>query len=185
MDRYSEDPLVRLRELFETRGLLAYGEAVTQLEHALQCGAAAEADGAGDALVTAAFLHDVGHMLHADAAAALEHGRDDTHERLGAAWLARWFPPAVTEPIALHVEAKRYLCFAEPAYAAALSSVSIATLQIQGGAHDERGARAFSEREHASSAVRLRRWDEAAKLVDARTPSLERLLACAARTLLR
>jgi phosphonate degradation associated HDIG domain protein len=183
MGQHGADPIRSLRELFEARGALAYGEAVTQLEHALQCGAAAATDGAGDALVSAAFLHDVGHLLHADAAAALEHGRDDAHERLGAAWLARWFPPAVTEPIALHVEAKRYLCFAEPAYTAALSAVSIATLQIQGGAHDERSAQAFREREHAASAVRLRRWDEAAKLAGARTPSLEYFLACAARSI--
>ncbi len=108
------DPITGLAILFKAKGSLAYGESVTQLEHAIQCAMLAERDGADDALVTAALLHDVGHMVHHDAGNAFEAGVDDRHERLGARFLQRWFVPAVTEPIALHVEAKRYLVAFEP-----------------------------------------------------------------------
>ena len=175
----SELAIQALRELFRQRGGLAYGEAVTQLEHALQCGAVAEADGAAPALVVAAVLHDVGHFLHVDAAGALANAVDDRHEALGATWLRGWFPDAVTMPIALHVEAKRYLCYAEPAYLAGLSPVSMTTLRLQGGPMSAEAAARFLVRPFAAEAIRLRRYDEAGKVAGARTPPLEHFLAIA------
>jgi phosphonate degradation associated HDIG domain protein len=174
------DAVIRM---FDAHGLLAYGESVNQVQHALQCAALAEAGGADDALVVAALLHDVGHMLHRDAARALKAGEDDQHERLGAEALEQWFGPRVAVPVALHVMAKRYLCAREPGYLEALSPVSTRTLALQGGPMDAEEVARFERLEHAQDAVRLRRWDDAAKTRGLETPPLahfmERVRNCA------
>src|SRR4051812_21354128 len=114
-----------LCDLFATRGHGAYfGEDVTELEHALQCAHLAESAGADDALVAAALLHDVGHLLHELGEDVAERGLDARHEEAGAAWLARHFGPALVDPVRLHVAAKRYLCTVEPAYRQGLSPAS-------------------------------------------------------------
>ena len=180
MNRSTSHPvLAEIEALFQAKGNLAYGESVNQIEHALQCGSLAEADGAAPALVLAAVLHDVGHMLHRDAATAVHSGADDVHEALGAKFLARWFGPEVSEPVRLHVNAKRYLCAVEPAYWDSLSSLSRRTLEIQGGPMDQVQARAFEQSPHADAAVRLRRWDDTAKRAGAPTPPLPHFLAIA------
>jgi [1-hydroxy-2-(trimethylamino)ethyl]phosphonate dioxygenase len=93
-----------------------YGEsAVTQLEHALQCGTLAERDGAPPALIAAALLHDIGHLVNPDDRMARARGEDGEHEQIGAAYLERWFDDEVTRPVYLHVAAKRYLTATDPA----------------------------------------------------------------------
>jgi phosphonate degradation associated HDIG domain protein len=165
-----------LIDLFSSKGAMQYGEDVTQLQHALQCGALAQAEGARDALVLAAVLHDVGHMLHRDAAAAVEQGDDDRHELVGAKWLSRWFGPEVTDPIRLHVQAKRFLCARDPQYYDRLSALSKRTLQLQGGPMSIEEAFAFERLPFASEAVALRQWDDMGKLQDARTPALSHFM---------
>ncbi|HLZ73432.1 phosphonate degradation HD-domain oxygenase [Phenylobacterium sp.] len=149
-------------ELFERLGARHYGEGVSQIEHALQCAQLAEADGAGDSLIAAALLHDLGHLLEADEGAESE--TDARHEVRGAAALRSVFGPDVVQPIALHVAAKRYLCAAEPGYAARLSEASTRTLKLQGGPFSVRQARRFEAIPHFAAAVRLRRYDEGGKL---------------------
>jgi len=124
MNTTQASPLDIIRRMFDEHGTLIYGEQVNQIEHSLQCATLAQQSGAKPALVVAAMLHDVGHILHRDAAGALQAGDDDKHEVLGAKYLARWFGPDVTEPIALHVQAKRFLCARDPGYHARLSPVS-------------------------------------------------------------
>ncbi len=157
-------------------------EPISQLAHALQCAAWAERAGAPPPLVVAALLHDYGHLVAADEAAA-RHGIDAQHERIGAAALARWFGDDVVAPIRLHVDAKRYLCVAEAGYAAALSPASVRSLALQGGPFTAAGAAEFLARPFAPDAVALRRWDELAKDPDAETPGLDHyrplLAACA------
>lgn len=151
-------------DLFNTRGGSQYGaEAVTQLQHALQTAAHAEEAHAPAALVAAALLHDVGHLLHDLPDDAPDHGVDDRHEILGQHWLERHFPAAVTEPVRLHVDAKRYLCAIEPAYLAHLSEPSRVSLALQGGPMSPAEQAAFTASPHAADAVRLRRWDDLAK----------------------
>ncbi len=100
-----------ISELFARRGGEAYfGEPVSQLEHALQTASQAEQEGTPDTQIVAALLHDIGHLLHQLPEDIADRGVDGCHEQVGAMWLARYFPEAVTEPIRLHVAAKRYLC---------------------------------------------------------------------------
>ena len=165
-------PVVAIAELFSSAGAADYlGEPVTVAEHLLQAGTLAEAAGASPALIAAALLHDVGHLRGADALAEgielsgreLMTGTDNNHGERGAQWLAQWFPASVTEPVRLHVAAKRYLCAAEPSYFALLSEASVYTLSVQGGPMTEVEAAEFKRTPHAADAIAVRRWDDQAK----------------------
>jgi phosphonate degradation associated HDIG domain protein len=163
-----------IRGLFDRRGDSAYGgEAVSQREHALQAAALARRDGAGPALIVAALLHDVGHLLHDLPDDAPDRGVDDDHEARAAGWLARWFGPAVVEPVRRHVDAKRYLCAADPGYLDQLSEPSRVSLRLQGGPMSAEEAEAFRRSPHGADAVALRRWDDAAKEPGLAVPGLE------------
>jgi gamma-butyrobetaine dioxygenase len=147
--------LEELTALFAGPGAAGYlGERVTIGVHMRQAGALAEAAGAAPALVAAALLHDVGHLTGGD---------DARHGLAGASWLAAWFGPAVTEPVRLHVAAKRYLCAAEPGYLGLLSAESVRTLAAQGGPMTAAEAAGFEAGRYFADAVAVRRWDEAAK----------------------
>jgi len=175
-------PVDRLAELFTSAGAADYlGEPVTVAQHLLQAGALAAAAGAPDALVGAALLHDTGHLRGADPLAEQDElsgrelmaGADNDHGERGAAWLGRWFPAAVTEPVRLHVAAKRYLCATEPGYFGLLSPASVYTLSLQGGPMTGAEAAAFAAGPHAADAVAVRRWDDAAKDPAADVPGFD------------
>src|ERR1700757_2261608 len=117
--------------LFERRGHAAYfGEAVSQLEHALQTAHQADQKGAPDYLIIAALLYDLGHLLHGMPEDIAALGVDGQHQEIGAAWLSRHFNTAVTEPIRLHVAAKRYLCAVDTQYHQQLSPASVHSLAL-------------------------------------------------------
>lgn len=167
-----------LLAIYGRRATGRYGLAhVSQLQHALQAGALAQRQGEDDALVVAALLHDVGHMVHDLGDDPARRGVDDRHEARGARWLARWFDDAVVGPVAMHVAAKRYLCAIDPAYAATLSDDSVRSLALQGGPMSTDEARAFERAPGWEAAVRLRRIDEAAKDPSAAPPPFEHFLA--------
>ena len=150
--------------LFASEGAAEYlGEPVSQAAHMLQAAALAERDGAGEALIAAALLHDVGHFAEAMTGHDLMSGTDTRHGEAGASWLAQWFGPEVTEPVRLHVAAKRYLCATEPDYLAALSPASVYTLGVQGGPMQGPELAEFEAHPYASAAIRVRRWDDQAK----------------------
>ncbi len=174
-DRPVVDEVLRL---FREHGDSEYGgEAVTQLEHALQAATRAEKSGADSSLIAAALLHDVGHLLQNLPDDAPDQGVDDRHEELGGRWLDRRFGPAVTEPVRLHVAAKRYLCAVEPGYFSELSRPSVVSLELQGGPMSDEEAKAFETNPHYREAVSLRRWDDEAKVVGEQTPPLEAFCA--------
>lgn len=152
-------------DLFATRGAREYmGEAVSMSQHMEQSAACARADGAADSLVVAALLHDIGHFLGDHPIEALENGIDNLHETVGADYLAGHFPPSVTEPIRLHVAAKRYLCATDPAYFARLSPASVGSLQVQGGPMSSDEVDAFEANPHHRDAVKLRLYDDDGKV---------------------
>jgi predicted HD phosphohydrolase len=158
--------IAEVLDLYERWGPERYDEDVSQLDHALQTAALARAEGASDALVAAALLHDVGHLLElrdggrADGAVTIDLG----HEGRGARYLGALLPPSVTGPIALHVLAKRYRCAVDPAYAEALSPGSVRSLARQGGPLDAAGIERFEAHPAHADAVALRGWDDGGKV---------------------
>jgi [1-hydroxy-2-(trimethylamino)ethyl]phosphonate dioxygenase len=164
----------KICELFATKGQAAYvGEPVSQLEHALQSGYHAEQADASDALVVAALLHDFGHLVHRLPEDAADHGIDTLHEKLGQAWLSRYFGPEVTEPIRLHVAAKRYLCATDAEYLRQLSPASVKSLELQGGPFNRTEIVEFEGNRWYRESLALRRWDDLAKVPDMAVPGLE------------
>jgi phosphonate degradation associated HDIG domain protein len=163
--------LDRIEQLFAERGTGEYhGEAVTQLEHALQAATLAVRDDRPPAWVAAALLHDVGHLLHGHGEDCATQGIDDQHEELGVRLLAKAFGPEVTEPVRLHVAAKRYLCATDPGYFLALSPTSVRSLGLQGGPMSPGEVTEFERSPHRAAAVAIRRYDDGAKQVGRVTP---------------
>jgi gamma-butyrobetaine dioxygenase len=176
------------RAFLSAEGMAYLGEDVTMIQHQLQ--AAALAVGCSDALVAAALLHDIGHMLgreegEADAAEALARDRDAHHDAIGARWLSRWFGPDVTEPVRLHVAAKRFLVATEPDYAAKLSEASVHTLRLQGGPMSSQEVSDFEVLDFSNDAVALRRLDDAAKDASQDAPGFDTHRDLLARVLTR
>lgn len=152
--------------LYDQKGAAQYGgEIVSQTEHALQCAALAEAEGADPSLIAASLLHDIGHLL----AKSNDGASNDLHERIGWGFLAINFVPGVAEPVRLHVEAKRYLCAVDPDYFGILSPESVKSLELQGGRHTPDQVIEFEKAEFYRQAVNLRRWDDRAKTPGTKT----------------
>lgn len=158
--------------LYESRGARKYGnEPVSQLEHALQCAALAHTANAPVELIAAAFLHDLGHLV-TEPALGPPADVDDLHQYLAIPFLRTRFSDAVTEPIRLHVDAKRLLSRAEANYLPNLDPASRRGVERRGGAFSELEAEFFLARPHAWDAVQLRRWDDQAKVPGKATPAL-------------
>ncbi len=169
----------RILTLFREKGNGAYfGEAVTETEHALQCARLAEQSRAAPAVVAAALLHDVGHLLHGLGEDVAERGIDGRHEEEGAAWLRRHFGASVADPVRLHVAAKRYLCAVEPAYHDGLSEASQRSLRLQGGPMSTEETRRFEQEPWFRAAVAVRRWDDGAKVAGLVVPGLDHYRPC-------
>ena len=152
------------------------GEALTQQQHALQCATLAESARSSPSLVVACLLRDFGHLVHTLGEDAAERGIDDCHEEIAFPYLRKLFSTAVTEPIRLHVKAKRYLCAVDEEYWNSLSPASKLSLELQGGIFSEAEAAEFIAQPFAKDAVQLRIWDDFAKNPDYCTPQLEHFL---------
>jgi phosphonate degradation associated HDIG domain protein len=174
--------------LMQTRGKAQYGqEAVSQLEHALQCAHLAQVADEPPSVVAAALLHDLGHLLAAERLGADEAPthEDDLHQYMAMPFLKGVFPEDVLAPIRLHVDAKRYLCLVEPGYWSRLSPASQASLALQGGVFSREQGDAFSRLPHSLTAVRLRRYDDLAKAPGLVVPGLSHYHGLLAQLLLR
>jgi [1-hydroxy-2-(trimethylamino)ethyl]phosphonate dioxygenase len=167
-----EDVLLR----YQQYGHRMYGESVTELGHALQCATLAQQAGEREQLVAAALLHDFGHLCHDLGEDIAMAGCDAQHERLGVMQLAGLFDDAVLAPIRLHVAAKRFLCATAANYAATLSPASKLSLRLQGGPMLADECHAFAREPFATEALRLRRYDDAAKVASRKTANLEAFL---------
>ncbi|MDM0013356.1 HD domain-containing protein [Variovorax sp. J22P168] len=173
-----------IQTLFERRGGEQYsGEPVTQLQHALQTAQRAEQEDADDELVTAALLHDLGHLLNDQGESPTLRGIDDLHQYFALPFLRGVFGERLLCAIKWHVDAKRYLCATQPAYWQSLSDDSKRSLELQGGVFPTAEAERFMSQPHAAEAVRLRVWDDLAKEAGRPTPPLSHYLARAWRCL--
>ncbi len=156
-----------LLELFERRGPESYlGEPVSMADHMEQSAACAAEDGASDALIVASLLHDIGHFIGEFPLDALENGVDNLHEDAGGDILARYYPPEVSEPVRLHVAAKRYLCTVDPDYYGRLSPASVNSFNLQGGKMSAQEVAEFEASPYHKDAVKLRYYDDDGKVAD-------------------
>ena len=178
-------PIEEIRAAFAKRGHEGYGEGVSQLEHALQCAVFAARDGASEPLIVATLLHDIGHMLHELPEDIADAGIDTQHESLGSAWLSQHFGPEVSEPVRLHVAAKRYLSASEAGYFDLLSEASKLSLRLQGGPMNAEEQPKFGAEPFSKEATSLRRWDDEGKVVGMSTPGLAHFEPMIARSLRR
>lgn len=176
--------LTEIQRLLEQKASGRYGlTLINQQQHALQAAWLAEREARGDALVVAALLHDVGHMVHDLGDNPADAGIDDRHEELGHAWLEQHFGAEVTEPVRLHVAAKRYLCAVEPDYFGKLSPDSVKSLALQGGPMSAEEVADFEALPQHAAAVQLRRYDEQAKVKGLETPPVTHFMPVVARCL--
>ena len=169
-------PISEILGLFAQRGHLAYGEGVTELQHALQTASLAEGDDAPNNLIVAALLHDIGHLLHELSEDVAEQGIDGHHERIGEKWLEEHFGPEISQPVRLHVAAKRYQCTVNPDYLAQLSPASAKSFILQGDKMNEDEVSAFEKNPFFQDSLQLRTWDDHAKDPEMETPLLEHYL---------
>jgi phosphonate degradation associated HDIG domain protein len=167
----TDQRIALIADLLELKADGQYGlHDINQRQHALQSAWLAEQQGCPSALIAAALMHDIGHLVHDLGENPAAQGVDDQHEDVGNAFLAKWFGPEVTEPVRLHVAAKRYLCATEADYFGKLSSDSVLSLSLQGGPMSAVEVAAFRVLPQAADAVQLRRFDEEAKVKDLVTP---------------
>ena len=161
--------------LFEQRGQGRYGsEQVSQLQHALQCAVFAKRQGAGSAMIAAALLHDLGHIIdHQPMPESDNQNLDDAHEQRAYQWIKSNFGKSVADPVRLHVAAKRYLCTVEPEYLAKLSPASLKSFHDQGGLMSNDELESFRDEPYCQEALVLRRWDDLAKDEQKEIPSIE------------
>jgi phosphonate degradation associated HDIG domain protein len=159
--------------LFQHRGSEAYfGEQVSTTEHSLQAAYFAQLAAAPPGLVIAALLHDIGHLVEDVPGDIAEWTVDAHHEQIGGRWLALRFRPEISEPVRLHVPAKRYLLATDATYFAKLSPASVITLKLQGGPMAPQEVAQFEKEPYYKNAVRVRQWDDQGKVAGLTTPSL-------------
>jgi phosphonate degradation associated HDIG domain protein len=176
--------LERIADLLTLRADGQYGLSdINQRQHALQCAWLAEQQGCSDALIVASLLHDVGHLVHDLGDDPAARGVDDEHEERGFQFLSGWFGPEVSEPVRLHVAAKRYLCATEADYFSKLSKDSILSLSLQGGPMSPDEVAAFAAQPGAPAAVQLRRFDEQGKVKGLQTPPVAHFMTYVERCL--
>jgi [1-hydroxy-2-(trimethylamino)ethyl]phosphonate dioxygenase len=159
--------------IFHRRGAdVYYGESISMAEHSLQAAYFAQAVAAPPGLIVAALLHDIGHLVEEVPSDLADWTEDAHHERVGGRWLALRFRPEVSEPVRLHVPAKRYLLATDAEYFAKLSPASLITLKLQGGPMAAHEVAQFETEPFYKDAVRIRKWDDQGKVVGLKTPGI-------------
>ena len=173
--------------LYEKHGAEEYyGEAVSQLEHMCQSAELARLGGYDDEVILAAFFHDIGYLIHSENKDTMGSFGRKNHEKEAGAFIRKMgFSEKVASLAEQHVNAKRYLTFADPEYYGRLSDASKATLEFQGGPMSAEEAAAFKADPLFELNITMRRWDEEAKLTDQPLPDLAIYKAIAEKHLLK
>ena len=159
-------------ENFKTNKELYIGEKVTISEHMIQTAMLAEKNNSSKSLVCACLLHDYGHFIVKDPDLLVSKSLDGKHEKIGFDFLKVYFKPEVTEPIKLHVQAKRFLC-REKKYYSELSKASKVSLKLQGGIMNDSEAKKFSYNEFFKEALQVRKYDDDGKIPDIKLKNIE------------
>lgn len=169
------DDLLHL--LGRPRAHLVNRAGISPLQHGWQCGRLAAQAHSTPELQLACWLHDIGHLAALAAQPGLEFTPADPHELVAARMLEPLFGPLVSEPVALHVAAKRFRLATNPRYLQILSFESRRSLQRQGGPMSAREASDFMAHPMSGDALRLRAWDECARLAEWHPASVESALS--------
>ena len=186
MQQSFEEVVNEIFELYQKYGGEDYiGEPVSQLEHMCQCAQLGEQEGYGEDVILAAFFHDIGHLCehimpvqHMDGFGIVDH------EKLGADFLrSKGFSEVIASLVQNHVQAKRYLTYHYPEYYQQLSEASKKTLELQGGVMSLEEAMRFEADKLFDLHIKLRRWDEKAKLEKQTMPPLQKYKEMAMRHL--
>ncbi len=147
---------------YKTNKSLYIGEKVTMTEHMIQSAMLAEKNKCSSSLVCASLLHDYGHFILDDPNELVNNKEDGKHEYVAHLYLKKYFKKNVVEPIKIHVKAKRYLARNQKYYKI-LSQASKVSLHLQGGVMSEEEAKKFEKERFFHDAIKLRKFDEAAK----------------------
>lgn len=160
--------------MYDAFGGHEYGEGVSQLEHMAQSAQCAEAEGYDEEVILAAFLHDVGHLIaDRDHLEQMDGYGAIDHEKIAGEYLRKkGFSEKLAVLVESHVEAKRYLTFADSTYFAELSDASRITLEYQGGRMNAEEAQAFEQNPLFEMILKMRSWDEAGKMLGVPVPDL-------------
>lgn len=160
--------------LYSRYGQESYGESVTQTEHMVQRAQLAKQERFDEEVILAAFFHDIGHFLeHAPTERMGELGAQQ-HDKLGGNYLRPLgFSERIAQLVESHVAAKRYLTFHEPAYYETLSEASKQTLEYQGGPMKSEEAQAFEQDALFELMIKMRQWDDEAKVPDQPVKNLD------------
>jgi len=185
MESKANNIIALIYEIIERRGHESYlGEGLSMREHMLQTAFLAENEGGSDEEIAVALLHDIGHFTDEFPEKSLEKGLNNFHEDCGANILSGFFPETVVVAVRHHVEAKRYLCATESGYFACLSAASVNSLNVQGGPMNEAEVTIFEGHTHKNLFVKVRKWDDAAKVVGMSTPPFSHYVPVLERVLI-
>lgn len=186
--KQAEDIVSEIFELYTEHGNADYiGEPVSQLEHMCQAAELAEAEGYNEEIILAAFFHDIGHLCeHIMSVQQMDGYGVADHEGLGGNYLReRGFSVEMAQLVESHVNAKRYLTYKYPEYYKKLSDASRVTLQKQGGVMTDQEAAVFETDPLFQLYIKIREWDDKAKLMNKPLPSLEKYKEMAVRLLMK
>lgn len=181
-----EEKLELIFGLYEKHGHEDYiGEPVSQIEHMCQSAQLAEKEGFDEETILAAFFHDIGHLFsHLQPSDSMGGFGTKRHEQIGADYLRRLgFSEKIAKLVENHVQAKRYLTYRKPEYFDLLSEASRQTLIYQGGPMSENEAIEFEQDPLYEASLKMRIWDEEAKLEFIPIPDLNVYREMAARHL--
>ena len=159
----SREIIDKIIKKYQTNKNFYLGEKVTIAEHMIQTAMLAEKNNSPQSLICACLLHDIGHFIIQDPDQLVSKSVDGKHEDIAFNFLKNYFKPEVTEPIKLHVNAKRYLC-REKSYYNLLSKASKISLELQGGKMNNDEAQKFVLLKHHKDAITLRKYDDEGKI---------------------
>ena len=159
----SREIIEKIIKKYQTNKDFYLGEKVTIAEHMIQTAMLAEKNNSPQSLICACLLHDIGHFIIKDPDQLVSKSVDGKHEDIAFNFLKNYFKPEVTEPIKLHVNAKRYLC-RENSYYNLLSKASKISLKLQGGKMNNDEAQKFVLLKHHKDAITLRKYDDEGKI---------------------